>query len=217
MALDMGLISTIIIIALVGMVIYMGWKMLFGAKKLNQPITKDLWQRLSNDQRISARNNKLPHGKWIETEGDSIHPPKKKYAKYYGSNDHPAVIDIWWRVKWYSPPRWTPMPKELVRNINGKVIKLLCNDLVKNGFIFRPTISRMFAESGRDEIYYHQMIHDHIHNLFRTQEIDDTMENVNYEKLYASMHKARPMGDLMQYKPELPITEEIEPMDVTEG
>ena len=72
MGFDMGLIMIIAIIGLVGMVIWLAYKLLMGNKKITQPITKDLWQRLWNDQRISARNNKMPLGRWIETEGDEI-------------------------------------------------------------------------------------------------------------------------------------------------
>ena len=214
---DFGWIMPVALLIAVLIIVYMAWKLFYSTKKIKQPVTKNQWERLYNDQRISARNNKMPRGKWIETEGDAYHPAIKKYARYYGSNDDPAVIDLWWKVKWWTPPRWSPVPKGLIRNISGRTIKVICNGFEKDGFLFRPNINSIHCESGKDESYYLNIMDKHIKNLFRIQEMDDGIEQVAYEKQYAMTHKSRPMSDITGGRPEVPMIEEVEPMTDGEG
>ena len=183
------------------------WKMIISSRPKTQPITKNQYERLLSDRTTSCKNNKVGHQKWISCTGDSTHPQRKHYAKIIGANADGRMAEILWRVKWYTPKRLAFIHWPLIHNWDGREIWIECNGLQKDGYFFRPLISRDHIKDGEAVQQYDKVYFSYLEYLLEFQATQDMMEQGSYEVMTAASHKERALTDLLT-KPEYQSYEE---------
>lgn len=207
--LNAALIIPIIIIFVLVMAVIFLVNRLLGMRPKIQPVTRNQYERLVADLLVSAKLNRVKNIKWINITGDSTHPPIRHYAKYCGSVSHPLMNVVVWRVRWFTPRRINPIHWDLVHLWGEREIWVDCNGFYKDGYFFRPILTRDRCEDGRTVEKYDHEFHEFIKLLIGIQSLDDTFEQVAYEVMSAMTHKERDLDQLLM-KPEYPIYDESE-------
>ena len=211
-----SMIMPLIIVGIIVFMVWYVWNLLYGNKKIQQPVTKDQWERLSTDIIISCKLNRVRGIKWIGLTGDKIHPPIPKYMKYRGSIADGRFLHLIGKVKFWTPTRWSAIHWDLVKNFGGRTLWICADGLQKDGYVFRPMICRSRMQSGHDQEYYDTRLMDHIKILFRMQGDSDTIEQKHFEILSSMAHKERSIADLMQKNDQMQV-EEVDPVSEIEG
>lgn len=208
-ALDEGIVIPLIIFFVIAMAVTWIIGKIISSKPKTQPITKDQYQRLVSDVHTSCRLNRIKNTKWINTTGDSVHPPIRHYAKYRGSEADARGPWVAWKVKWWTPKRVGPVTWDLIHNWGGKELWIDCNGFAKDGYFVTPLITKDHCKSSSTVEQYDAAFNYLIQARLGLQSLHDTFEQTSFEVMTAMAHKERRLEDLLQ-RQEYPVVEESE-------
>lgn len=196
--LNEGMIPWLIALFAIVIAASMVWKMIIGSKPKTQPLTKNQYERLLSDRTTACKNNRVRHQKWINCTGDSTHPQRKHYAKIVGVNAEGRMAEILWKCKWHTPKRLNFVHWNLIHNWDGKEVWVECNGFQKDGYFFRPLISRDHTKSGETIEQYDRKYLDYLQYLLEFQSTQDMMEQGSFEVMTAASHKERSLEQLLK-------------------
>jgi len=190
----------IIFIGIIGVLVYLVWK-LWNRRPINQPITKNQYERLNADFIAAAKLNKLPGTKWIGITGDAYRGKIEKYFKYKGDVADGRMINFLVQAGPGKPKRWLMVPWDLVEDYgHGGTIWIRCYGFEKIDYFFRPILCKDQLINDGDYQYYDDLFNENILRMISIQSYQDQIEQNAFETVISSSHKERPLVDMMQRK-----------------